>query len=345
MQLSHRPWLTSTAMVLMTLPALAQSPTPAGPTPLPPPKADTAAAAVAATVNGQPVPESMLQRSLERILPDKRAEARPELLNFLIDTMLIDQHLLQMNVAVEKKETDKRLDDMKAELKKQNKDFGKVLQELKMTEAELCEYMTASLRWDKYANSQATDKALSELFEANKEMFDGTMVRARHILLTPAPGDTKSAEQAPAQLAAYKKEIEDKVTAGLAKLPANSDNLTREKARNNLMDEAFAATARDKSMCPSKNQGGDVNWFQRAGFMVEPFAKTAFALKPYQISDVVKSQFGYHLIMVTDRKPGREVKFEDAKDEVKEVFTDRLHENLAAQMRARAKIVITPVKP
>jgi parvulin-like peptidyl-prolyl isomerase len=297
---------------------------------------------VAATVNGQPIPEAMVQRSLERILPDRRAEARPELLNFLIDTMVIDQYLRQLNVTVEKKEVDKKLDDMRAELKKQNKDFAKVLQELKITEAELSEHITADLRWDKYTTTQATDKALRELFEANKEMFDGTMVRARHILLTPVPG---AAENAQAQLLGFKKEIEKKVEDGMAKVPATADNLTREKARNNLMDEAFAAMAREKSSCPSKNQGGDVNWFQRAGFMVEPFAKTAFALKPFQISDVVKTQFGYHLIMVTDRKPGREVKFEDVKDEVKEVYCDRLRETLAAQVRAKSKIDITPVKP
>ena len=52
--------------------------------------------------------------------------------------------------------------------------------------------------------------------------------------------------------------------------------------------------------------------------MVEPFAKAAFALKPYEMSEVVKSPFGYHLILTVERKPGREVKFEDMKDVAKE---------------------------
>jgi len=210
----------------------------------------------------------------------------------------------------------------------------------------LREHITADIRWDKYATTQATEKALREYFESNKEMFDGTMVRARHILLTPAPGDPKSAEQAQAQLLAYKKEVEDKVAAGLAKVPATADALAREKARTQLMDEAFAALAKEKSACPSKAQGGDVNWFQRAGFMVEAFAKVAFSLKPYQMSDVVKTQFGYHLILVTDRKAGRDVKFDDGniKDDVKEVYCEKLRENVAAQVRAKSTIVITPVK-
>ena len=79
--------------------------------------------------------------------------------------------------------------------------------------------------------------------------------------------------------------------------------------------------------------------------MVEPFARTAFALKPYEMSDVVKSQFGCHLILVTDRKPGKEVKLEEVKDEVKEVYYDRLREAIIAQMKPKAKIEITAAKP
>ena len=110
------------------------------------------------------------------------------------------------------------------------------------------------------------------------------------------------------------------------------------------MEEAFAAIARDKSSCPSKAQGGDVNWFQRSGFMVESFAKTAFGLKPFEMSDVVKTQFGFHLILCTGRKPGQEVKFEDVKEEVKEIYCNRLREAVAAHMKQNAKIVITPRK-
>jgi peptidyl-prolyl cis-trans isomerase C len=300
---------------------------------------------VAATVNGQPIPESMVQRGLARVQPGKRDEARPELLNFLIDNMLIEQHLLQQQVTVDNTEVEKRITDMRADADKQKKNFDDILKELNLSLTELREHITADIRWDKYAATQANDKALRELFDNNKEMFDGTMVRARHILLTPTPNDAKSDEQCQAQLTACKKQVEDKVAAGMAALPASSDALAKEKARTQLTDEAFAALAREKSACPSKAQGGDVNWFQRAGFMVEPFAKVAFGLKTFQVSDVVKSQFGYHLILVTDRKPGRDVKFEDVKADVKEVFCERLRESLASQVKARSKIVVYPVKP
>jgi parvulin-like peptidyl-prolyl isomerase len=214
---------------------------------------------------------------------------------------------------------------------------------MKLTEAELRQHIAADLRWDKYASGQATDKALHDLFDQNKEMFDGSMVHARHILLTPKEGDAPAAQ---ARLLQIKKDVADYAAAGLAKLPANADDLARQRERFRLLDERFRAYAKQDSACPSKNQEGDVGWFQRAGFMVEPFSRAAFALKqPGDLSDVVKTQFGYHLILLLEHKAGSEVKFEEVKDDVREVYCDRLRESLVAQLRPRAQIVITPVKP
>ena len=132
------------------------------------------------------------------------------------------------------------------------------------------------------------------------------------------------------------KELEVEVVAD------DGDALVKEQARVKLLDEAFATAAREKSACPSKAQGGDVDWFPRSGGMVEPFAKAAFALKPYQVGDVVQTQFGYHLILVTDRRPGKETKFEDVKEDVKEVYGDRPRDTLVQRLRPAAKITVTP---
>jgi peptidyl-prolyl cis-trans isomerase C len=343
MRQSHCPWLAAAVLALCGTPAFTQTPPPKPPTPPQTARENLAApTGVAATVNGQPILEAAVQRGLERVPPDKRAQARPEILDFLIDNALIEQHLKQLSINVETKEIDKKIEDMKAEVKKQGKEFAKVLQDIKLTEAELREHITADLRWDKFALKEATEAKLRELFTANREMFDGSMVRARHILLVPPANDAQAGEKAVTQLKEFKKQIEAKVAEGLAKLPKTTDNLAREKARTTLLDDAFAAVAKEKSACPSKQQGGDVSWFQRAGFMVEPFSKTAFALKPFEMSDVVKTQFGYHLILVTDRKPGRDVKFEAVKDDVREIFCDRLRESIVSQVRQRSKIVITP---
>jgi peptidyl-prolyl cis-trans isomerase C len=60
------------------------------------------------------------------------------------------------------------------------------------------------------------------------------------------------------------------------------------------------------------------------------------------MSDIVETEFGYHLILCTDRRPGKDVKFEDVRELVKDVYSDRLREAVLAQMRPRARIVINP---
>jgi parvulin-like peptidyl-prolyl isomerase len=323
-------------LVLCNLPAAAQ-----GPATTPPAQPAPAPNAVAATVNGQPIYESVVMRALEPVPAAKRAEARPELMDFLIDNMLIDQHLLQLKFTVEKTEIDKRMAEMDAALQKEKKSLAQIMQQLKLTEAELREQVAADIRWDKFCTAQSTDKVLQEFFDKNKEMFDGTTVRARHILLTPASNDGQAAEATAAMLRGFKKQIEGQAAEGLAKLPANADALAKEKARLALTDEAFASIAKEKSACPSKTKGGDVGFFGRGGFMVEPFARAAFALKAGEMSDVVKTQFGLHLILCVERKPGMgEVKFDTLKEGVKDVYCERLRESLSSQLREKAKIEI-----
>jgi peptidyl-prolyl cis-trans isomerase C len=318
-----------------TAPAPAPTP-PALPAPPPPPPAT----AVAATVNGHSIPELAVYRATLRDAPAQRDKLRNEVLQFLIDNALIDQYLEQLKVAVEAKEVDARLKQVKDEMKGAG-DFEKVLKSLHLTEADLRTQIHSTLRWDKFVAQYATDKALKDFFDANKAMFDGSRVRARHILIKPASADAKAAEDAKTKLQAIKKQIEDQLAAGLKDL-AGKDKLEQEKARMKLLEDAFAAAAAKESDCPSKKEGGELGWFPRAGMMVEPFAKAAFALKPYELSDVVTSEFGQHLILATGHNAGREVNFDAIKEVVREVYSDRLREAVLARVRPTARVVINP---
>jgi peptidyl-prolyl cis-trans isomerase C len=297
---------------------------------------------VAATVNGQPIMESAVLRGLKPVPEDQHAQARPAILNVLIDNILLDQYLAQHGVAVDQKEVEAKREQLEDEAKKADHTYEQLLKALNITDSELRATIEAQLRWDRYTAEQATDEALRKLFTAEPEMFDGTMVRARHILMKTSEDDPKAVEKAKADLALYRKQIEEQVDKELAKLPDQTDAQTREAARLKALEEAFSDFARKYSACPSKEQGGDVDWFPRGGHMVESFAQAAFALKPHQMSDVVRSPFGYHLILATDRKQGSQTKFDEVKTEVKDVYCARLRESICARMRPSAKITVNP---
>jgi peptidyl-prolyl cis-trans isomerase C len=105
---------------------------------------------------------------------------------------------------------------------------------------------------------------------------------------------------------------------------------------------AFAELARENSTCSSAEQGGDLGFFQREGQMVEPFAAAAFELEPGEISDVVETQFGFHVIQVTERKPATVVSLEEAAPMLRtQLELRRVQEQLdplMAELRSGAEI-------
>lgn len=337
------PCAVLAAVLLARLPAAAQ-------TPNNPPAAAPPAAAVpdntpVARVNGQPVSAVAVRRALRDIPPAKQADVREEIINLLVDNILVDQYLVQMRVEVDDREVEKRLEQMRVEAIKDKKDFDQELKRGELGIDELRGFIKADLRWEAFCVKQVDEAKLKAYFDANKDMFDGSAVRARHILLTLPAHDPNAEAAAVAKLRAIKHQVETEVAAGMAKLPPDADKIAREKARGALTEDSFAALAKKESACPSKEFGGDVAWFTRAGSMVEPFSRAAYACQQFQMTEPVKTQFGYHLILVTDRKPGKEPKYEEKHEMVKNIYGEKLREAVVTMMRQRAKIEITPFKP
>jgi peptidyl-prolyl cis-trans isomerase C len=152
-----------------------------------------------------------------------------------------------------------------------------------------------------------TDQDLDAFYKGNPEQFKSPeSVRASHILIGVAKDAT------PATKAAAKTEAE-----GVLK---------RVKA-----GEDFAALAKQYSKDPgSAAVGGDLNFFPK-GQMVPAFDAAAFALKPGEISNLVETEFGYHIIKLTEKRAGGTIPLPEVKDRLSEFLKQRKQQELVQQ--------------
>jgi parvulin-like peptidyl-prolyl isomerase len=124
-----------------------------------------------------------------------------------------------------------------------------------------------------------------------------------------------------------------------AKLKSKADDaLKRAKT-----GEDFAALAKELSDDGSKENGGDLGFFPR-GRMVAPFEEAVFALQPGQISEIVRTQFGYHIIKAEERKTGKALAFDEAKaqaqDDLTREQTYERYQKYVAGLRSKAKVEV-----
>lgn len=295
---------------------------------------------VVAIVNGEVIHERSVQRGLSRIPVSHQARVRGKVIDILVNQKLMDQYLRHIKTVVPQKEVDARVAKMKESLTKRKEDYKEVLAKMLLTEKEFRNHIEGELRWEKFVQKYVTDQTAKTYFTKNKELFDGSMVRARHLLLVPEKNTPEARAATKAKILKLKEQIEKQAADAVAAIPDNAIQTQKEDATLLAIEEAFGVVAKKESACSTKARNGDVGWFHRKGTMVESFAKAAFSLTPWKISDVVESQFGYHLILVTDKREGQKVKFEEIKEEVKTGYEEWLRESLTKQLRQRARIVL-----
>ena len=158
-----------------------------------------------------------------------------------------------------------------------------------------------------------TDAAMHKVYDdAVKQIGEEKEVHARHILFRAAAGDDKAS-----------KEAEDKVKAVIARLKKGED---------------FAKVATEVTEDPSgKANGGDLGYFTKDQ-MVPEFSEAAFKLDKGQISDPVKTQFGWHVIKVEDKRVKPAPKFDDVKAQIENFVTRKAQAELVTKLRADAKV-------
>lgn len=222
---------------------------------------------VLATVNGQPIHQSDVERLYEQLKAAGRIARPPEkelLIEELIKREAIRQFALDSKIEVDDAEVDARLAEWKEIIAAEEITFEQFLEQQHLTEQEIGDILRVQIALEKLAESRLTEEELASLPEE---------VQASHILVKTS--DKVSDEDAQKKILFIKSEIEK--------------------------GHDFAECAKVYSDCPSARRGGDLGFFPEHGAMVEPFAKAAYALKQGEISEPVKTEFGYHLIMVTGR--------------------------------------------
>lgn len=109
------------------------------------------------------------------------------------------------------------------------------------------------------------------------------------------------------------------------------------KVRKGLTPENFAKTAKEVSIGPERESGGDLGFFGR-GDMPEEFETVVFRLRPGEISDVVKTEYGYHIFLLEARKKGGKLKFDDVKERIMErLREDQSEKEMASWVDALKK--------
>jgi hypothetical protein len=248
----------------------------------------------------------------------QRRQRQMEALSVLVDNLLWHQFLEKNTPPVPAAEVEKKLQELAAGLKAQGKGLAEFCQDTGQTAEQLRVNLGDNLRWSAYAAKHISDSALEQYYKEYKDFFDGTQVRASHVVLRVPEGTAQAdREKARAQLSALRAQI----VAG-------------------KLD--FAAAARKYSQDPAAEQGGDLGLLQRKWFFLdENFLKAAFALKVGEVSDVVQSDLGFHLIKVTDRKekPERDKPaYASIKEAVREFCAEDLRQQILARERKSAKI-------
>jgi peptidyl-prolyl cis-trans isomerase C len=281
-----------------------------------------AAAKPVAVVDGRPITLAevdaiLKQRQMPLELSDaKRRELRLAVLALIIDDLLMEKFIRQQAPKVDPAEVEKTMAEVLSSLKKQGKTLAEFCKETGQTEQDIRTGLMLRLQWQAYAQGRVTDADVRRYYDDSKDFFDEAAVRASHIVVRLA------STAAPAEVQAAR----DKLLA------------LRQEVLSGKLD--FAEAAKTHSQCPSGTEGGDLGFFARKGMMEEEFARAAFLLAPGQVSDVVRTEFGVHLIKVTERRPGTPSDYEKCKAEAREMCVEELRQSILAQQRKAARIEV-----
>lgn len=257
-----------------------------------------------AIVNGKDIPKDEYEREISRIknqvsaqggeiAESEMAEIKKQVMENLISMELLYQTSIEKGVTADQALIDNEWAQVTSRYPDKN-DLKKALDDLKVTEEIIKAQIKKGLTVNTFIDKNFVEKTVIPESEAkayydnNAERFNKPeSARASHILIKVEPtADEAKKKAARAEI----EKIQARVKAG----------------------EDFAAVAKESSQCPSSKDGGDLGVFTR-GQMVKPFEDAAFTLAQGAVSDIVETEFGYHLIKVTEKQAAGKYSFDEVK--------------------------------
>jgi peptidyl-prolyl cis-trans isomerase C len=294
---------------------------------------------IMAKVNGTIIPRSDVKKATAAVLaqngapkdppPELKKQAEEIALEQLINTEL----LYQAGMKLELKDLDKKVADKLVQGKARfpsTTEYEATLKSNNITELDLQGIIRKEIVINNLYEKtvlpkvNVTDAEVKKFYDDNQDKFKmPESYHASHILIGVDP-NAKPEEKAKAKEKA--EVIRKRLIAG----------------------EDFAALAKTESTdSATKDTGGDLGSFGK-GAMVIPFEKATAALKPGELSEVVETQFGYHVIKLIEKKDGGTVKFDEVKEKIanylKQVKTQKVSMEYIGELRKTAKIEKLGVK-
>ncbi|CEI71585.1 MULTISPECIES: peptidylprolyl isomerase [Romboutsia] len=249
-----------------------------------------------------------------------RDKFKENILDQMINVEVVYEQAKKDNLLPTKEEVDKKYNELKKNIDS-DKEYKKDMEKIGANDEFLRTQQEQDLAVQNYKEHfdktiKISDEEMKKYYEDHKKDYYKDEVKASHILVSTQDKNGKPLSDE------KKKEAKKKA----------EDLLKRAKS-----GEEFSELAKENSDDPgSAAQGGDLGYFSK-GMMVPEFEKAAFNLKPGEISDIVESSFGYHIIKVTD-KVNEQTPYNDVKDSIKTILLNEKFTEQVTKLTKEAKI-------